>query len=531
MSNDPRRPSLLPPGGAVARAALAMRPQALPGHDAGEAAGRRFLALHMPLLPIDRLRRAGGARGKIAEGDTMPDAPLATWRQDGNRRLIATTDAPGLHAGQSMADAQAIHPGLVLVPEDAVADAAALHSLALWARRWSPLTAVQPPDGLVLDITGSAHLFGGEAALLADARRRLARQGVRAQGAVAANPVAAGALARVDAGVVAPVAEPRLLARLPLAPALRLPSATLGDLNRLGLRLVGDLLAQPRAPLGRRFGPTLLARLDALTGAIPASISPVVPPPELFSARELMEPVITRAGIELVLDHLLAELCERLAAAGLGARQLLLLAWRADGSVQQVAVGLGRASREPAHLRRLFAEPLGTLEPRLGFERMALEAAVTEPATETQPSLAGHGGAELAQLLDRLAQRLWVRRVAARPSHWPEHSVATIPAHDTPPAMPPGWASMAKPVLLLRRPRPVEVVAALPDGPPARIGRPGLRVRQALGPLRLEAEWWRSNTPMAAEPRDYWRVELEGGTRLWLYREAGTRWLLHGRLP
>ena len=506
------------PAAATLRTPAAVTPRA--------PAARRFLALHLPLLPIDRLRRTGSPAASI---------PLATWRQDGNRRLIAVTDTPGLHPGQSMADAQAIHPSLALMPEDAAADAAALHALALWARRWSPLSAVQPPDGLVLDITGSAHLFGGEAALLADALRRLARQGVHAQGAVAANPAAAGALARVNAGSVLPTAEPDLLARLPLAPALRLPAVTLGELNRLGLRLLGDLLAQPRAPLGRRFGPTLLARLDALTGALPASISPVVPPPELSAARELMEPVITRGGIDWVLDHLLEELCGRLADAGLGARRLLLLAWRGDGSVQEVAVGLGRASRSVAHLRRLFTEPLGSLEPRLGFERMALEAAITEPVEQVQSSLEGSHGGELAQLLDRLAQRLWVRRVAARPSHWPEHSVATAPAHDTPPDMPPGWASPEKPVLLLRRPRPVEVVAALPDGPPALFGRPGLRVRQALGPWRLEPEWWRQARPrdgaIDAAARDYWRVELEGGTRLWLYREAATRWLLHGRLP
>ena len=502
--------------------------------DAGLATGRRFLALHLPLLPIDRLRRAEGMPGQGAG----PGAPLATWRQDGNRRLIAATDAPGLHAGQPMADAQAIHPDLRLVPADDAADAAALHALALWARRWSPLTATQAPDGLVLDITGSAHLFGGEVTLLADARQRLARQSVQARGAVASNSAAAGALARVDAGAVPPQAEARLLARMPLGLALRLPTATLADLNRLGLRLLGDLLAQPSAPLGRRFGPVLLARLDALTGATAASISPVAPPPELWAAREMMEPVITREGIDIVLDHLLAELCGRLANAGLGARRLLLLAWRADGSMQEVAVGLGRAGREVAHLRRLFAEPLGTLEPQLGFERMALEAAITEPMTEIQASLTGEHGGELAQLLDRLAQRLWVRRITARPSHWPEHSVATSPAHDMPPAMPPGWASPDKPVLLLRRPRPVEVVASLPDGPPALLGlgRPMRRVRQARGPLRLEAEWWRNGAQrngeaIVAAPRDYWRVELEGGTRLWLYREAATRWLLHGRLP
>ncbi len=412
-----------------------------------------------------------------------------------------------------------------------------MHGLALWARRWSPLTGTQAPDGLVLDITGAAHLFGGEQAMLTDALRRLARQGVRAQGAVASNPHAAGALARVDAGVVPLPAEPRLLARLPLGIALRMPTI-LGDLNRLGLRRLGDLLAQPRAPLGRRFGPVLLAKLDALAGATPASISPVTPPPELWAARELMEPVITRQGIDIVLDRLLEELCGRLGDAGLGVRRVTLLAWRADGSMQEVAVGLGRASRAAAHLRRLFFEPLGTLEPRLGFERMALEAAVTEPLTEIQASLSGAEDGELAQLLDRLAQRLWVRRVAARPSHWPEHSVTTVPAHEVSPPMPTGWASPDKPVLLLRRPRPVEVTAPLPDGAPALFGRPAVRVRQALGPLRLEAEWWRQPaTPSgdgevtAAFTRDYWRVELEGGTRLWLYREAGVHWLLHGRLP
>ena len=501
----------------------------------------RFLALHLPDLATDRIRRA--------EPGLPPGLPLATWASLGSRRLLLAVDpvaaAAGLLPGQALADAQAIMPALLLRPADPDGDARALHGLALWARRYTPITATDPPDGLLLDITGCAHLLGGEAALLRDALARLRRLGLAARGAVAGAAATSAALARTraDNPVAVSGIEARVAGPLPLGRALRLPPALAGELSRLGLRQVQDLLDLPRAPLARRFGQAVLDRLDAVAGRHRPPLRPAVPPPELRVVRELPEPIITRAGIDAALDQLLEALCRDLLQAGLGLRRAMLSAWRVDGAVQELVVTTSLPAREPGHLRRLFAGRLERLEPDLGFERMALEAWATEPmAAGIQAGLrVGGRGDEavaavaLAQLLDRLGQRLQVQRVAPLASHWPEHMVAALAPQAASPAVPAGWAALPQPVLLLRRPALLEAVALLAEeGPPALLRWRGAahRLLQAEGPLRLEPEWWRARPEVPR--RDYYRVELASGTRLWVCRSgaaAAPRWLLHGHLP
>lgn len=506
----------------------------------GGTAPRRFLALHLPALATDRIRRA--------EPDLPAGRPLATWAPSGNRRVLVAVEpaaaALGLRPGQALADAQAIAPDLLLRPAAPDEEAGALHALALWARRYSPLAATDPPDGLLLDITGCAHLLDGEQGLLHDALDRLRRGGIAARGAVAGAAATSAALARarLDNPVAVSGIEAAIAAPLPLGPALRLPPAALADLARLGLRRVRDLLDQPRAPLARRFGQELLDRLDAVTGQRRASIQPVAAPPDLTVTRDLLEPIITRAGIDAVLDRLLVALCARLRAAGLGAQRVALLAWRVDGLMQEVAVGTGQPTRAPAHLRRLFAERLERLEPGLGFERMTLEAQATAPMEAGLQAGLGIGGRHdatttaeaLAQLLDRLAQRLRVQRVAPVASHWPERAVAALGPHAPVPVMPAGWAAPGLPVLLRRRPEPLDAVALLPDDPPVLLRWRGMahRLHRAEGPLRLEPEWWRARPDL--QRRDYYRVELASGLRLWIYRSGppeAARWRLHGHLP
>ncbi|HWL82444.1 MAG TPA: DNA polymerase Y family protein [Roseomonas sp.] len=491
---------------------------------------RRFLALHLPSLSTDRLRRA--------EPGLPRDRPLATWAQSASRRLLVAVDAAaeatGVRRGQALADAQAICPGLLLRPAAPEADAALLHALALRGRRYTPLAATDPPDGLLLDVTGCAHLFGGEAALLREARAWLRAEGIAARGAVAGAGAAAAALARArrDDPVVISGAEEEVAKPLPIGPALRLPEAMLADLARLGLHRVDDLLRQPRAPLARRFGALLLERLDAVAGRRAIPLRPALPPPDLCVSRALLEPVVTRGGIEAVLDRLLDDLCDRLRMAGLGARRLVLTAERVDGAVQEVAVGTGLPVRGPVHLRRLFAEKLGRLEPDLGFERMALAAWASDPLPMGRQTGLGPGAESaaeareaLAQLLDRLSQRLRVHRVAPLASHWPEHMLAALGPHAEVPPPPPGWPLYPAPVLRLRRPAPLAAEDSLARVPWRGAEQPVLR---AEGPLRLAPEWWRSAA--GVPERDYHRVELASGERLWLCRAAGG-WWLHGHLP
>jgi protein ImuB len=427
------------------------------------------------------------------------------------------------------------------VPAARQADAAWLRDLALWCLALTPLPAPDPPCGLLLDVTGIDHLHArggeGEAALLRHATRRFARAGVTVRGAIAGSATAAAALARGTPGaIVPPGGEAAAVHPLPLG-ALRLPGAQVAALHRMGVRRVGEALALPRGPLARRFGAALVDALDAATGRRAVPIQPLRPPPDYAVQREFLEPIQTREAIDAVLAGLLERLCRQLAGAACGARRLVLLAFRVDGVVQEVAAESGRAQRDARHFARLFREKLERLAPGFGFERLLLEAPATEPLPLAQAGL-GTGeamgpeqrAAALGQLLDRLAQRVPVWRLAPRLSHWPERAVARVGAFDRV-VVPPGWPGTApRPVRLLRRPVPLQAMALLPDAPPSllRTPRGSWRVLRAEGPERLAPEWWRD--PRPDRPfRDYYRVELASGARLWVVRSGFTaQWWLHG---
>jgi protein ImuB len=452
----------------------------------------------------------------------------------------AEAEAAGLRMGQALADAQAILPGVVLVPEDPAGDAAALERLALWALRFTPLVGMEGGDGLLLDITGVEHLFGGEAALRAEVLARLARFGLTARGAVAGEAGTALALVRAGrGGCVAAGQEAAAVTPLSLA-ALRLETGLVSALQGLGLRDVGSVAAQPRAGLVRRFGTGLARALDEALGLAARPISPIRPAPEMRVAQDFADPVVTREGIEAALGLLLEAMCRALREVGRGARQMLLRAHRVDGAVQELVIGTGLATRDPRHLARLFHGKLERLEPGCGFDRVTIEAPTTDPMAGSQDGLGTAGRSarreELAQLLDRLSQRLPVWRLAPRASHWPERAMQRLGAFDEVAAFD-GWAARPRPVRLLRRPPFIGAIALLPDAPPSmlRIGRDSHRVIRAEGPERFEREWWRDRPDRRL--RDYYRVELASGARLWVCRiglvEPGeeARWALHGHLP
>jgi protein ImuB len=491
--------------------------------------GRRIAAIWLPFAALERRRLSG---------------PAALWAAVGGRHVITAATpaalAAGISPGQALADATAILPDLTLHPANPEGDAAWLRRLGHWAHVLTPLPALDPPDGLLLDVTGLAPLHGNEARLRTVLLGRFTRAGLTARIAIAGNIDAAAALARAGSTEIVPTGgEAAALAPLPLS-ALRLPAAQIAALHRLGLREVGALLAQPRAPLARRFGVALLATLDAATGARPRPLQPLRLPAEFRALRNLAEPITARPAIEAVLAALLETLCAQLQAAGLGARRLLLQAWRVDGTVQAIALGTGLPARVPRHLARLFQEKLDRLDPGFGFELLSLEARVTAPMVPAQAALPGENGSapegraqDLAELLDRLGQRLPVWRLAPRTGHWPERAVARVDAFASilTPADWPGLA--ARPIRLLRRPLRLSAVALLPDAPPSllRLGTTSWRVMRAEGPERLAPEWWhdRPDRPQ----RDYYRVELASGARLWVCRAGppgeAAPWWLHGR--
>lgn len=494
------------------------------------------------MWPLDRLRRQAGGEGH------SPEVPLVLADRVGNRRLVTAACSLagelGLTAGMPVSKAQAMVPGLQVLPAEPAADAISLERLALWVlQRISPIVAVDPPDGLVIDSTGVDHLHGGEDAMLEALVGRLAMAGVTARAAIADSWGAAHALARHDPGPVTlarPGEQEALLSRLPLS-ALRLSSPVLSGLGILGFRTIGDLLLQPRAPLTRRFGPELCRRLDQALGQAAEPIDPFRPADVVEVRRSFAEPVAAAETIARYIGKLTENLCERLEERGLGARRLDLLCWRVDAHVQTVRVGLARPQRDPKRMTRLLCEKIATISPGFGIEILSLTSVVTEPleARQTASSLLEEPAQDLSGLVDVLANRVGARavyRLAPVASDVPERAVTRIAPLSEPVGL--GWPGhWPRPTRLLPRPEPIETLALLPDQPPVWIAWRGIRrkVRRADGPERVFGEWWKRDAEMVSI-RDYFQIEDEGGERFWVFRsgdgenaDTGSyRWFLHG---
>jgi protein ImuB len=462
--------------------------------------------------------------------------------------VIAAVDAiaaqTGLYPGMPVAQAQTLVPDLRVVEARPEEDAAGLHRLAGWCLRYAPLAAAAPPDGVWIDVTGSAHLQGGETRLLRDLVSRLLAQGFAARAAVADTPGAAHAMARFgtdEITVVPSGGQQAVLARLPLA-ALRLAEQTLEGLRQMGIGQIGALAALPRAPLVRRFGALVATRLDQAFGSAPEAIEPEFPPEVIQARLTFVEPLLTAEAFATVIDRLTGTVCSAMERSGGGARRLDLLFERVDGTTQTIRIGTARASRNVPHLARLLRERIERVDPGLGVEAMRLvvprvdmlvpvQAAARLTASDVEEP-------DIAPLLDRLANRLGaerVYRVAPVDSDVPERSVRRVPAQDK--VMGTWPADLPRPVRLLDPPQPVEAMALLPDHPPMAFTwrRVRHRVRRADGPERIAGEWWKRNGETRSV-RDYFRVEDEEGHRYWLFRRGDgengisgdMRWFLHG---
>lgn len=466
---------------------------------------------------------------------------------DGRRRVVVAADRAaqtlGIQPGLALAEAQARVPGLRIAPGDPAADAAGLERLALWAlRRYSPVVAIDPPAGLLIDATGVAHLFGGEAALLDDLRARLTAARLGARVALADTIGAAHALARFGAHpamIAAPGETGAAVAALPLA-SLRLDPTLVERLNRLGFVRVADLAATPRAPLALRFGAAPGLRLDQMFGRHTEPIQPLRPAELIEVRRSFAEPISAPETLARAIGRLVVALCPLLEARGLGARRLDLLFHRIDAGVQAIRVGTARPVRESRRLTRLLTDRLESVDPGFGVEAMTLAAVLAEPLAYRQSDTLGQAAeADVADLVDILANRLGADRLyRATPaeSDVPERAVRKIAP--LAPATHATWpAQWPRPSRLLSPPEPVETLALLPDQPPVHFVWRGVRrrVKRADGPERVFGEWWREADEMAMV-RDYFVVEDESGERFWLYRSGDgedpatgdLRWYVHG---
>jgi protein ImuB len=512
---------------------------------------RRIVSVWFPLWQIERLRRAAPA--------AAPDDTALALVESGSHGIRITAvnakaAADGVRVGQALADARAALPALASRPAEPHCDRAALLKLARWCGRYGPNRNVDGPDGIWIDITGVAHLYGGEERLLEDLSSRLSDFGLTARVGLSDTLGAAHALARFavpPALALSGEAEARI-APLPVE-ALRLTPETASLLKRLGLRRIGQLYRLPRAALQRRFrssaiAEAVLARLDQALGAKSEPCRPLTEPPALFVQRSWPDPLISAETLEAETAQLATELCAVLDARGLGARRICLSLYRADGTVADVSTGMSFPCREPEHLMALLKEKLGALDVGFGVDVLVLAAEHVERKDVHQTVLGHHLNgsvhADPALLVDRLTNRLGSARVSrlnARASHIPERAEVRTPALSEcfrkKEATPSRRSGPPRPPFLLTAPEPIRVIADIPEGPPARFTwrRVDHRVVRAQGPERLAPEWWREIKTEKSRTRDYYRIEDEGGAGYWVFREgfydrdeAPPRWFVHG---
>ena len=517
----------------------------------------RIVSVWLPRWPILRFLTAQ-TRKSPPHGPVDPKRPLvlAVDASGGPRiaALNAATEAFALKVGDQVADARAkVGEALQVRPADPSADHAALRRLALWATRYTPTVSFwggeMGADGFFLDITGAAHLAGGEEELLADLLGRLKGFGLPARLAIADTSGAAWALSHFHPSSTVSLRsgqEAEALAALPIE-ALRLASDTRATLQRLGFKRVGTLLDKSRAPFAARFPAVLLHRLDQALGRIPEPLALVTPAPVYHSLRQLLEPIVTQDAIVTVAIQLMEDLVPALVRDGAGARSLRLALYRVDGEVPTVDIGLTAPTRHPAHVARLIELKLEriveTIDAGFGFEALGLAVTVAERMEPKQAELAAtsrdaNSAERCAALVDGLRQRLGprsVRRLAPVASHLPERSeAASVPVQKAP-TWPAADEGRLRPLLLLPRAEAIEVTALVPEGPPRRFRWRGVMhgVARAQGPERIAGEWWRNGADQPT--RDYYLVEDQANRHFWLYREglyeretASPRWFVHG---
>jgi protein ImuB len=496
---------------------------------------RRILSLWLPRLPIDRIKR------QLARGNAAPakDPSIVVARQNNALQIFALDDAAarlGLEVGLPLANARAICPQLRVFDADEVSDARTLNDIAEWCDRFTPLVALDSPHGLFLDITGCAHLFGGEAAMMRLMCDVLTAQGFAVSAAVAGTSVCARTMTRhVHGRIVRDGEEADAVEPLPVS-ALGAEEAITRGLRRAGLKTIGDVASRARHEITARFGAGFTTLLEHALGQGDAPISPRKPLPDYIVEKRFADPVTTEAVISATLSRLAGMLVLAMARQGKGARRLEAGFFRTDGAVRTIIVDTGQPVTRAEVIDRLFRERLDALsdplDPGFGFDLIRLSASRTEIVVQQQRDLDAnvHDNDELAALIDRIAARIGGRRVVVhlpQDTHIPERAVMAAPAqHHLTAATHAVWPARVegepplRPLRLFERPEQIKVIAQVPDGPPARFvwRRATHAVVRAEGPERVAMEWWRPQGEMLT--RDYFRVEDEAGLRFWLYRDG-----------
>lgn len=457
----------------------------------------------------------------------------------------ACAQSLGLAPGMTLADARARCPALIVQPSDPEGDARELERLVRGMGRFTPTVSTDASDGIILDVTGCAHLFGGEEEL---ARQALALAGYTTRHSFAANASAARALARHGGS-----GSDEDVLPLPIV-ALDLDEKALAALRRAGLHSIGDLTRRPMRTLAARFGEETVTRLRQILGEVPSPLVPHREPAPIRIGARFAEPLIRTEDALDVIEDLLVQAARKMEARKLGGRRFGVMLHRSDNVRRSLTIETGQPLRDPAVVLRLLRERIETLadplDPGFGFDGIDLAVFRTEPLLSRQMALESREEEKadsLATLIDRLSVRFGedhVHRLMPRDRHLPEKTQALVPAMRTQAGVwPAAEERLPRPLLLFDPPQPVEAIAGVPDGPPQRFRwRDRLHeVRLAEGPERIGPEWWRRREGHlpgeSGLTRDYYRIEDREGRRYWLFRHGlfdekpDPRWYLHGLFP
>lgn len=442
----------------------------------------------------------------------------------------------GIQPGMLLADVRAVFPDLQVLKSEPGRVGRLLRALAEWCIGYTPVVGIHMPDGLILDSSGCAHLWGGEEAYLKSLENRLGSYGYTVKVAIADTIGAAWAMARYGLSpcIVPAGGQRQALQGLPPA-ALRLDSEVLVRLKKLGLHKIERFMDMPRSALRRRFGPLPGLKLEQAFGEVHEGIEAIRPVESYQQRLASLEPIAHATGIQLALEQLTDKLCQRFESEGMGLRYAVLRAFRVDGEIQQIEIGTSYPSRNARHICKLFEHKIGQFRPELGFEMFVLEATEVENVVDVQSAIWNshtQSDKKVSELLDRIVAKTGsrIRRPLPAAHYWPERSVkSAAPLWEKPET--PWRTDCPRPVHVLPRPEEIEVSAAMPDYPPMLFRYKGVlhKVVRSEGPERIEQEWWIQEGLF----RDYYCVEDEEGSRYWLFRSGPydthkPEWFIHG---
>jgi protein ImuB len=494
---------------------------------------KRFVAIWFRHLTTDRMIRYQPA---------LKDIPFVVAAPNHGRMIVTAANFiaqnNGVQIGMAVADCRAILPELQVFDENPGLINKVLKGLAEWCIRFTPIAAVDAPDGLILDASGCTHLWGGEDAYLKDIFTRLKNIGYEVKVAMADTIGAAWAVCRY--GKKMQIVEPgnQITALLTLPPtALRLETAIVERLEKLGLYSVQSFIKMPRSALRRRFGEPLLTRIDQAIGQAIEVAEPVIPIEPYHLRLPSLDPIRTVVGIEIALEKLLELLCKRLTEEEKGLRKCVFKCYRVDNNIQQIEISTNRPSRNVKHLFKLFEIKIVQIEPALGIELFILEAPVVEDMPAAQEAIwninTNNNEMQIAELLDRITGRLGmnvIHRYLPDEHYLPERSIKIASALDEQ-ALTNWRTDLPRPIHLLKQPEPIEVSVAIPDYPPILFHYKSKlhTVQKSDGPERIEQEWWLQDGLY----RDYYCIEDEQGSRFWIFRSGNyksldPKWFIHG---